>query len=147
MSRGVGVATASAASLSAATAVAPVPAASPLAASPLAVSMPAGASRALDRDFLAYVDEKGHVAYARWKADGPARARLHGFVRTLTLEPTTLARWVDLYNLVVLDAVLDAYPMASVKDIGAPPEFALFKTRRFAELGGEIGRASCRERV
>lgn len=73
-----------------------------------------------------YVDETGLVDYAGLASN---RADLDAFVRLLArLDPSSTARWsqprqmalwINAYNALTLKAVLDHYPVKSIKDIGS----------------------------
>jgi hypothetical protein len=74
-----------------------------------------------------YVDDRGRVAYAAWKA-GPADVQtLHDYLGALSgADPdapaargAVLAFWVNAYNALTLAAVLHLYPTASVRDHAA----------------------------
>ena len=74
----------------------------------------------------AYVDDNGQVDYAGLKAN---RAGLDAFVDQLAaLDPATVktwntgdrfALWMNAYNALTLKAVIDHYPVESIKDIGS----------------------------
>ncbi len=64
------------------------------------------------------------VDYAGLQANGADRERLAGYIDYLQgLDPRRYAKdvqmayWVNLYNAVTVRVVLDAYPVASIKDI------------------------------
>lgn len=64
------------------------------------------------------------VAYAKWHADIKDRAALDGAVMAMAAQkPSQMQRgeafafWANLYNALTLKVVLDAYPVASIKDI------------------------------
>ena len=110
--------------------VAPVPTALALAAErPIEALRPTGTATfdhsAFDALLKAYVKPDGEgynrVDYAALKADA---AKLDAYLAALEkVDPTTLspaeahAFWINLYNAKTLDVVLDAYPLASIKDI------------------------------
>lgn len=67
-------------------------------------------------------DGLNRVAYAKFKADG--RAALQAYIKALeATDPSALNRneafafWANLYNAKTVDIVLNAYPVASIKDI------------------------------
>ena len=67
-------------------------------------------------------DGLNRVAYAKFKTDG--RAALQNYIKSLeAADPSTLNRneafafWANLYNAKTVDIVLNAYPVASIKDI------------------------------
>jgi len=85
---------------------------------------------ALDRVCKQYVDEVGLVNYrglAEDDADLEAfldRVREvspHSNLATFPSEQEALAYWINAYNAWMLRAVLDAYPVSSVKDIPGDP--------------------------
>jgi hypothetical protein len=49
--------------------------------------------------------------------DGLSRLPISAYSR-----PQQMAYWINLYNAVLVDVVLDHYPIASVRDIGASPK-------------------------
>jgi hypothetical protein len=56
------------------------------------------------------------------------RAALHGYVRLLTgvaiaryARPEQLAYWINLYNALTVQVILDHYPVASIRDIDISP--------------------------
>ena len=66
------------------------------------------------------------VDYAAWKTSGKDRAALKAYLGALTaMDPLTLTRaeqfafWANLYNALTIEVVLDAYPVASIRDIDA----------------------------
>jgi thiol-disulfide isomerase/thioredoxin len=76
-----------------------------------------------------YVDDAGHIDYARWKSTSADLGALEGYVAELlatpphrhaALYPTDAARlsyWANLYNALVLREVLRRWPLASVDDV------------------------------
>jgi len=69
-----------------------------------------------------HVDERGMVDYAAWKAGD--EAALRACVETFAgLDPDAMgadarkAYWINVYNAVTILAVLEHYPVASIKDI------------------------------
>lgn len=75
----------------------------------------------------AYVNPEGYVDYRGLQQD---RAPLDRFVRQLAdLDPAAFARWpqkqqlalwINAYNALTLKAVIDHYPVDSIRDIGTP---------------------------
>lgn len=68
------------------------------------------------------------VDYAALKADPAARAALKAYIAALEeIDPEGLTRdgrfafWVNLYNAVTVDVVIDHYPVASIRDISISP--------------------------
>lgn len=82
-----------------------------------------GPTQELDRLLKRYVDAEGGVDYAAWKkkrADEAAlRAAVKGFAKVSTKrlsKPAKLAHWINVYNAVTLQAMLEYYPLKSIKD-------------------------------
>ncbi len=78
----------------------------------------------LARYVSASADGVNRVDYARWVANRADRAALDAYVAALENErPSTFARdrafayWVNLYNAVTLQVVLERYPVRSIRDI------------------------------
>ena len=72
----------------------------------------------------ASADGVTRVDYAAWKTSLADRARLRHYIEALAaLDPRRLSRdeqfayWANLYNALTLDVVLDAYPVASIRQI------------------------------
>ena len=72
----------------------------------------------------ACADGVTRVDYAAWKASLADRARLRHYIDALAAsDPRRLFRdeqfayWANLYNALTLDVVLDAYPVASIRQI------------------------------
>ncbi|MBY0564377.1 MAG: DUF547 domain-containing protein [Hyphomonadaceae bacterium] len=84
----------------------------------------------LQRYVSASADGVNRVDYARWSANAADRSALDDYVDELAAQrPSTLSRdrafayWVNLYNAVTLQVVLERYPVRSIRDIkseGAP---------------------------
>lgn len=74
-----------------------------------------------------YVDDRGRVAYAEWKASAADVRVLHDYLAALgraDLEApapraAVLAFWINAYNALTLAAVLHLYPTASIRDHAA----------------------------
>jgi len=85
-----------------------------------------------------YVDERGLVAYARWKTDAADRRRLAAVlaaVRDAGPEPSPdqkLASLFNAYNAFIVETILDRYPVDSIRSI---PEAFTAKTHPF---GGRL---------
>jgi hypothetical protein len=78
----------------------------------------------LGRYVSASADGINRVDYARWGANAADRAALNAYVSGLEAErPSAFARdrafayWVNLYNAVTLQVVLERYPVRSIRDI------------------------------
>jgi hypothetical protein len=81
---------------------------------------------ALDRLLEKYVTPDG-VRYREWSADDGDRKALDEYVARLAdgrpsglPSPDALAFWIDAYNALTLQLILDHYPVKSIKDIGSP---------------------------
>ena len=92
-------------------------------------------ARLLDR----YVAADG-VRYAEWHQQPEDRSRLRAFVAELGQTDVDalpaaqqMALYLNLYNAAMLQAVLEHYPLKSVKSIGLLP-FSIFK-KKFIALG------------
>ncbi len=71
------------------------------------------------------------VDYAAWKRSAADRSALRGYIDALAgadppglSRPEQFAYWANLYNALTLDVVLDAYPVASIRQI-KPTFFSL----------------------
>jgi len=79
---------------------------------------------AFDALLQKHVDDKGLVAYARWKADGAAAGALDDYLAALgnvdlqapASKPARLAYWINAYNALTIKAILMKYPTASIQD-------------------------------
>ncbi len=87
-----------------------------------------------------YVKANG-VAYADWAAKDADVVALDSLLAewaeidvAALCQPSQKAFYINLYNAAMLQAVLDHYPLKSVKDIGLIP-FSIFK-KDFIEQGG-----------
>jgi hypothetical protein len=81
---------------------------------------------AFDALLASYVQADG-VRYAEWHASTPDRVRLDEYLAVLAAaEPSKLTRyqrlafWLNAYNALTLDLVLDHYPVKSIKDVDSP---------------------------
>jgi hypothetical protein len=68
-----------------------------------------------------YVDDKGRVDYSQWKKDGTAALEAYlkdvGAAKPSKMDrPEALAFWINAYNAVTIRAVLEFYPIESIKD-------------------------------
>lgn len=82
-----------------------------------------------------WVDEQGRVDYRAWKAEGePAlRAVVAKFARVDPDALTPQARkayWIDVYNAVTLQGILEFFPLRSIKD-KVSPSWSLWKDYEF----------------
>lgn len=78
----------------------------------------------LSRYVSANADGINRVDYARWRSNGADRAALNGYVGEIAGQrPSGFARerafayWINLYNAVTLQIVLERYPVRSIRDI------------------------------
>ncbi len=78
----------------------------------------------LSRYVSASADGINRVDYARWRANGADRAALNAYVAELSGQrPSSFERerafshWINLYNAVTLQIVLERYPVRSIRDI------------------------------
>jgi hypothetical protein len=98
-----------------------------------------------------FVDPRGRVDYARWKADAASLRQLDSYLAAVAAySPENapgrfesggerLVYWVHAYNAFVIKAVLDRWPIASVTDVKAPLEvvkgLGFFYTLQFTAGG------------
>jgi hypothetical protein len=76
-----------------------------------------------DRLLRKYVDDRGMVAYARWKASSSDIAELGGYLAKLGCvdlgksapKAARLAYWINLYNALTLHGILREYPTSSIR--------------------------------
>ena len=63
--------------------------------------------------------KQGRIDYDGLHADAEARARLETYVEAIggMTENEPLSSWINTYNALVVHAVLERYPLASVKDV------------------------------
>ncbi|MEZ5994117.1 MAG: DUF547 domain-containing protein [Hyphomonadaceae bacterium] len=78
----------------------------------------------LARYVVASADGVNRVRYASWRANSADVAALNAYVAALeSAQPSRMPRdarfayWVNLYNAVTLQIVLENYPVASIRDI------------------------------
>lgn len=83
---------------------------------------PANLHKPWDELLKKYVSAAGTVNYQSFKND---RAKLEAYLKSLTTNPPAeswkradqMAYWINAYNAVTVKAVLDHYPLKSIKDI------------------------------
>lgn len=106
----------------------------------------------LSRYVSASTDGVNRVDYARWAANQYDRAALDAYVAELEAQrPSTFGRdrafafWVNLYNAVTLQVVLERYPVRSIRDIrsegtGLDPRGLIgpWRTRRLTVEGRRL---------
>jgi hypothetical protein len=71
-----------------------------------------------------YVDDDGYVDYTAWKSSLPDRRVLRNYLKELSRGSTTrpagrqarLAFWINAYNAVTLEGILDVYPTSSIRE-------------------------------
>ncbi len=71
-----------------------------------------------------YVDARGNVNYAAWKASSQDTARLDGYLQQLSRASTSqrasreaqLAFWINAYNAVTIHGILREYPTSSIRN-------------------------------
>lgn len=75
-----------------------------------------------DRLLRTYVDERGLVAYARWKDSGPDRLALSRYLERVAAEPRPpaaggerAAALLNAYNALTISWILDNYPTRSIR--------------------------------
>ena len=77
-----------------------------------------------DRLLQKYVDRDGMVAYAAWKASESDRGALKQYLATLaaadanaqTTKQAKLAYWINAYNALTVQGILDVYPTSSIRN-------------------------------
>lgn len=105
----------------------------------------------LDALLRKYVDERGRVDYAAWRAGADDMRALDGYVNLIAnaspeshpaLFPTEreqLSYWINAYNALVLRAVLEHWPIESVTDVKSGVSFVrgqgFFANRKYL-VGG-----------
>lgn len=91
-----------------------------LAAGLLAMPRPAAALETAPWDAVLRAHaNRGGVDYAALKADEEAMAQLDRFLASVAVMPASegLASWINAYNATVVKAVVERYPLASVRDV------------------------------
>jgi len=99
---------------------------------PVGRSWPAAKRHAIDKidhtpfsDLLKkYVDADGYVDYGAWKNSAGDRRRLHAYLAELGRADTNkrssidvrLAFWINAYNAVTLEGILQVYPTTSIRN-------------------------------
>jgi hypothetical protein len=103
------------------------------------VTVPPGINHDTWNELLAkYVDDKGLVAYAEWKANQADLKRLDQYLAQFGETPATpstgddeAASLINLYNALTVRTILENYPIDSIQSLAKP-----FDTKRL-EVGGE----------
>jgi hypothetical protein len=97
-----------------------------------------------------FVDDRGRVAYAAWKADAAAVAALHAYLAALgradvdapSTREAALAFWINAYNALTLAGVLRVYPTGSIRDhTGRVFGFNIWKNLRLHAGGRTVSLA------
>ena len=78
---------------------------------------------ALDALLKKYVDDDGYVDYKSWKASAADRRKLQAYLAQLgkadlsrrSNRSTQLAFWINAYNAVTLEGILQVYPTTSIR--------------------------------
>ena len=80
----------------------------------------------------------GRIDYAGLQADTAATAQLQNYVEAIGRMPETepLSSWINTYNALVVHAVLERYPLKSVKDAEGG-DFRFFREIRYTVAGQE----------
>lgn len=95
--------------------------------------------RSFDRLLKKYVDKRGLVAYAAWKANDDDRAALDSYIRQYSMRRRAAsgaeqyAGLANLYNALVLQWILQHYPVESIWRTDSP-----FKERRYVVAGSKV---------
>ena len=71
-----------------------------------------------------YVDTDGYVNYSAWQKSGPDRQALHSYLASLgkanrrvsTSKSAQLAFWINAYNAVTIEGMLQEYPTSSIRN-------------------------------
>jgi hypothetical protein len=100
-------------------------------------------------------DGISRVSYAAWKASAADLSALDGVVRQLAStrvsalpRPEQFALWVNLYNAVTLQVVLERYPVASIRDIRPNPvSIGPWGSKRVAVEGRELSLDDIEHRI
>ena len=79
---------------------------------------------AFDASLREYVDDRGLVAYARWKASADDLLALDDYLaqvgcvdsKKAAPRPAQLAYWIDVYNALTLEGILREYPTSSIRN-------------------------------
>jgi hypothetical protein len=95
-----------------------------------------------------YVDRRGLVAYARWKANAEDRAALDAYLSHLgeadpdrpASRQATLAYWINAYNALTIKGILDVYPTTSIRKHASPVKYdPTLKTNLWFDLHLRVG--------
>ncbi len=93
-----------------------------------------------------YVDAKGFVNYAGFKKDSDALKKYLDILSANAPDEKSwsqdeqLAYWINAYNAFTVQLILDNYPLASIKDIGAKLKIPFINTPwdiKFITIGGK----------
>jgi len=80
--------------------------------------------------------KQGRIDYESLQADAASRAQLQTYVEAIAAMPEgePLSSWINAYNALVVHAVLERYPLASVKD-AAGGDFKFFREIHYSVAG------------
>ena len=80
--------------------------------------------------------KQGGIDYTALHADTAARARLQDYLASIARMPESepLSSWINAYNVLVIHAVLERYPLKSVKDAEGG-DFRFFREIRYPVAG------------
>ena len=108
----------------------------------VAIDKPRSAKQTLDSTPFNTVLEKylkqGRIGYEEFKADKDAVAQLQAYVDAIARMPEAepLASWINAYNAIVIHAILERFPLESVKNAEGG-DFRFFREIRYIVAGKE----------
>ena len=87
------------------------------------------AHRGFDSLLQKYVDQRGNVDYVTWQSNSQDRSVLLNYLRGMSSVDTSLqasrqsemAFWINAYNALTLEGILQLYPTKSIKDHAPDP--------------------------
>lgn len=90
-----------------------------------------------------YVDDDGLVDYRRWKADGTADldgvlARMSASNPEAMPREEAMALWINVYNALTIRAILEFYPLKSIKEKVGLIGYNVWKDYRLTVGGREV---------
>jgi hypothetical protein len=82
--------------------------------------------------------KQGRIDYTSLHADAASKAQLRAYVEAIARMPEVepLSSWINTYNALVMHAVLERYPLKSVKDAEGG-DFRFFREIRYPVAGKE----------
>ena len=107
-----------------------------------AIDKPRSAKQTLDSTRFNTVLEKylkqGRIGYEEFKADKDAVAQLQAYVDAIARMPEAepLASWITAYNAILIHAILERFPLESVKNAEGG-DFRFFREIRYIGSGKE----------